>query len=526
VAAPSPAVGGRPLPVLSGRCVGGGSAVNFLMYTRAAASDYDGWAAPGWTTEELLPLLRKMETYQEEPGLPTHGYDGPLKVSHGGHLSDVAKQFLDVAAAYDKQRGSTADMNGLYECDAYGRWPKWIDKDTGKRSDPAHQYIYNQAGNTNLEILTGARVRRVLFEGDRATGVEYVVDDENKAVFASRLVVLSAGAFGSPAILERSGIGNAQLLEKLGVPVIVDLPGVGENYQDHHAMFVPYHGAEDTETLEGLLYGDPEEMARWQKVYDSEGGRGLMASNGIDAGIKARPTDVEREQMGPAFQEQWDTNFAQFSDRPVAAIGCMTMPFGIDPSLSARGKHFIAGCFSLYPISRGSTHITSAENVASAPNFLTGYLEDTGSDLAVLVWGYKRSRELARRLPAYRGELAAGHPVFPENSAARVGRTSGPVPMTDSDIEYTAEDEQAIEDWARRFVQTTWHSLGTCAMKARTAVGVVDFRLNVHGVKNLKVADLSIAPSNIGANTCSTAVLVGEKAAVIIGEEIGITLFD
>ncbi|KAL1696896.1 alcohol oxidase-like protein [Schizophyllum commune] len=546
-ATPSPAVGGRSIIVPAGHCVGGGSSVNFMMYTRAAASDYDDWGAPGWTADDLLPLLKKTETYQEEPNQPTHGYNGPLKVSYGGQFMQISKDFLDVAAEYDKERKATTDMNALYECDGYGRWAKWIDKETGKRSDPAHHYIYNKVSNTNLQVVAGARVVRVLFEGDRARGVEFVTEDKPdspvNAVYASKMVVLSAGAFGSPAILERSGIGSATLLEKLGVSVKVDLPGVGENYQDHHLMHVTYHASDETETLDTLLLGEPEEIAYWQKMYAEEG-KGLMAHNGIDAGIKIRPTEAERATMGPAFAKYWDEFFEGAPDKPLLAISCSASPvLRTDPSLGPKSKVFKILYYTLYPKSIGRTHISSATDAHAPPVFESGYLEDSGADVAALVWGYKRSRELARRLPAYRGELASTHPVFsfgtkseeedgPTSTNASTmdaatrgpvaGPASGPVAVDAPDIVYSEEDEKAIEEWARGLVQTAWHSLGTCAMKPRNEAGVVDARLNVYGVQGLKVVDLSIAPLNVGANTCSTALVVGEKAATIIAEDLGI----
>ncbi|KAL1739826.1 alcohol oxidase-like protein [Schizophyllum fasciatum] len=544
--APSAAVGGRSIIVPAGHCVGGGSSVNFAMYTRAAASDYDDWGASGWTADDLLPLLRKMETYQEEPNQPTHGYNGPLKVSYGGHFLGVAREFLNVAAVYDKERGLSHDMNALYECDGYARWAKWIDKESGRRSDPAHHYVYSQAPSTNMEIHAGARVVRVLFEGDRASGVEYVTEGKANTtvttVRASRMVVLAAGAFGSPAILERSGIGCARRLEKLGVPLKVDLPGVGEKYQDHNLLYILYHAPDDTETLGNVLQGPPEEIAYWQKVYDQER-RGLMAHNGMDAGIKIRPSAAERSAMGPAMAAHWEKVFEHAPDKPLLLFACAaTALLRDDPALQPHSKVFGVVYYTGYPQSRGRTHITSAQDAHAPPAFESGYLEDNGADLASLVWGYKRTRELARRMPAYRGELASTHPVFTggarnaEGDEAKTVRTTaahadcspvagpapGPVPIDAPDITYSAEDDKAIEEWTRQFVQTAWHSLGTCAMKARTDGGVVDARLNVYGVCGLKVADLSIPPSNVGANTCSTALLIGEKAALLIAEDLGI----
>ncbi|KAL1724492.1 alcohol oxidase-like protein [Schizophyllum commune] len=532
VSSPAPAVPNRSIVVPVGHCVGGGSSVNFMMYTRAAASDYDDWGALGWTTKELLPLLKKSETYQEDSPRPdTHGYDGPLKVSHGGHFLSFAREFLDVAAAYDKERKITTDMNTLYECDAYARWPKWIDKESGRRSDPAHHYIYNQAANTNLQLIAGARVVRVLFKDDKACGVEYVTEDQSDSkistVYASQLVVLSSGAFGTPAILERSGIGSAKLLEKLANPVVVDLPGVGESYQDHHLMHVRYHADENMETLDDLVHGEPEEIAHWQKMYEEEG-KGLKATNGIDAGIKIRPTEAQRASMGPAFAAYWDEVFERAPDKPLLAISCSAVSIGVDPSFGHKSKFLAISYYTLYPQSRGRTHITSATDAFAPPAFESGFLEDSGADIAALVWGYKHSRELARRMPVYRGELAMAHPVFRGREATkdftspRAGSAPGPVPIDAPNIVYNAEDDKAIEEWARGYVQTTWHSLGTCPMKPRSEGGVVDARLNVHGVQGLKIVDLSMVPFNVGANTCSTALVVGEKAAMIIAEDLGV----
>uniref|UniRef100_A0A0W0G8L9 Putative alcohol oxidase-like protein n=1 Tax=Moniliophthora roreri TaxID=221103 RepID=A0A0W0G8L9_MONRR len=268
---PSENIGGRSLVTPSGRCLGGGSSVNFTMYTRAAASDYDDWETVfrnnGWHSRDLLPLLKKTETYQVEPNQDTHGYDGPLKVSLGGTITNVGKRFMDVALKIDKDRGPIHDVNGLYECNGYGIWQKWIDRDTGRRSDVPHHYIYNQEHNKNLAVLTGKRVKRVIFEGDKAVGVEYVndtvlnpnADQTVEIAKAAKLVVVSAGAFGSPTILERSGIGGSEILKKHGVRVKVDLPGVGENYQDHNVCFIPYQASDEAETMDALFRGDEAE---------------------------------------------------------------------------------------------------------------------------------------------------------------------------------------------------------------------------------------------------------------------------
>jgi choline dehydrogenase-like flavoprotein len=193
--------------------------------------------------------------------------------------------------------------------------------------------------------------------------------------------------------------------------------------------------------------------------------------------------------------------------------------FLADASLVEPGQYITMGTYSAYPFSRGSIHITDKENVIDGYEFDTGFLNHP-SDLKKQLWGYKMSREIARRLPYFKGELELGHPNFREgsNAALSIGALSGDI----KDIEYSKEDDEAIEDWIRGNLNTTWHSLGTCAMREKSKGGVVDKDLNVYGTQGLKVADLSMVPENVGANTNNTALAVGEKAACIIGKELGI----
>ncbi|KAG6875397.1 hypothetical protein C0993_009430, partial [Termitomyces sp. T159_Od127] len=241
------------------------------VYTRAAASDYDDWETvhgnPGWGSEHLIPLLKKAETYQPQGDLSTHGTQGPIKVSYTPQIPNVASQFLEVASEYDKERGFAEDLQGFYSCNVYGRWPRYIDGITGKRSDVPHHYVYNQINHTKLTILERRRVVRVIFENLRAVGVEHISDfrrhskdnQEQTISYASKLIIVSAGAFGSPAILERSGIGGSDILNRNNISQIVDLPGVGENYMDHIALFVPYVASKDAETMDPIFRGSEAE---------------------------------------------------------------------------------------------------------------------------------------------------------------------------------------------------------------------------------------------------------------------------
>ncbi|KAG2367142.1 GMC oxidoreductase-domain-containing protein [Suillus spraguei] len=523
---PSPRLNHRAPIVQCAHCVGGGSSVNFMAYTRAPASDFDDWGADGWESQNLIPLMKKLETYEVQPGGPTHGDNGPIRVSYGGRKAGVWEEFVNIGTTYHK-RPYADDTNDLETCNAYSPWAKYISATTGRRSDVAHHYVYNQAHNPNLQIWVGKLVKRVIFEDKRAVGIEFTCDpvscpdgDRSPSVVrASKLVVVSAGAFGSPAILERSGIGAEGVLKRCGVEQLVNLPGVGENYRDHNACYAPYFAADGTATLDPLWRGEEtvvqESLAQWKS-----NGESFIAQNGFDAKIKWRPDEDELRAMGSAFQIPWKEFFQDRPDKAVAIFAIFVGYASLSSAFPIR-NYLCAAYITLYPRSVGSVHIKLGEDGKESLDFTTGFLDDP-SDIVPLNFGYKKTREIFRRMPSYRGEVPSRHPCFPEGSAAVCGETSGPVDLNAPDIIYTAEDDEAIDKFHREIIQTSWHSLGTCAMKPESDQGVVDARLSVYGVTNLKVADMSIAPKNVGTNTYSTALLIGEKAALIIAEDLGV----
>lgn len=178
--------------------------------------------------------------------------------------------------------------------------------------------------------------------------------------------------------------------------------------------------------------------------------------------------------------------------------------------------------FTVYPFSRGHIHITGP-NLEDPLDFEHGFFTDAGDiDLKKHIWSYKKQREVIRRMPSYRGEMAQCHPPFAPESMAAIVELSGPLPADVSDIEYSADDDVVLEKWLRSNVGTTWHALGTCKMLPRDKNGVVDANLSVYGVEGLKIADLSIVPRNVAANTNNTALAVGEKAADIFIKELGL----
>jgi alcohol oxidase len=266
-------LGGREAIVPMGGCLGGGSSINFMMYTRAQGIDFDSWKTEGWYAKDMHPLCNKLETFhQDEPGInkEKHGHDGPIHVSDGGFRGKSEMQFMDTV----KKRGykEVVDLQDLDSVGGFSRWQRYVSKD-GKRQDAAHCYIHpllQDGQHPNLHILVQSKVVRVIFDEStppRAVGVEYMPNEEHqpalplskpvhKVVKASKLVVVSAGALGTPQVLERSGVGNPDLLKKLNVPVVSDVPGVGENYQDHHLVLYPYKSTLDSEeTLDCILSG-------------------------------------------------------------------------------------------------------------------------------------------------------------------------------------------------------------------------------------------------------------------------------
>lgn len=218
-------------------------------------------------------------------------------------------------------------------------------------------------------------------------------------------------------------------------------------------------------------------------------------------------------QPSPPFPSQT----ASSADRIRSFLG--------DPALLPPGQYASVGNYTAYPYSRGHVHI-SGPGLDDPLDFETGFFSDAHDlDVRKQMWAYKRSREIMRRMETYRGEVALGHPRFPEGSKAGCVDLDEPLgaDARGRDIEYTADDDAAIEQWLRENVNTTWHSLGTCKMAPRDQGGVVDASLGVHGVSGLKIADLSIPPENVGANTNNTALAIGEKAADIFIRELGLT---
>ncbi|KAG6824994.1 hypothetical protein H0H92_005148 [Tricholoma furcatifolium] len=579
----SPHLRGRKSIVPCANILGGGSSINFQMYTRASASDWDDFKTPGWTAKDLLPLMKRLENYQKPTNNNTHGYDGPIAISNGGSITALAQDFLRASDAIgvpfsDDIQGrffSFEYIEGLTQYDAdldtahaSEIWAKYINRHTGRRSDAATAYVHSVMDiQSNLYLRTNARVSRVIFEGNKAVGVAYVparnrvhnAQVKETIVRARKCVVLSGGTLGTPQILERSGVGAKSLMRSLDIKLVSDLPGVGEEYQDHYTTLSIYRVSNESFTLDDFLRGNKEVQKEIFAEWETSPEKARLSSNAIDAGFKIRPTKEELKEMGPEFNDLWNKYFKDKPDKPVM-FGSIVSGAYADHSLLPPGKYITMFQYLEYPASRGKIHIASPSPYVE-PTFDSGFMNNK-ADFAPIRWSYKKTREVARRMDAFRGELTSHHPRFhPASPAAAhdidiktakqllpdgftVGIHMGKstisaiwcLLLTDAyrpgeeydakkvheDIKYSADDDKAIDDWIADHVETTWHSLGTCAMKPREEGGVVDGRLNVYGTQNLKCVDLSICPDNLGTNTYSSALLVGEKGADLLLEELGL----
>ncbi|MFI1621681.1 GMC family oxidoreductase [Streptomyces lydicus] len=446
-----PGLDGRRRFLPRGRMLGGSSSMNAMIYIRGNRRDYDAWAAAGaeqWSWDDVLPYFLRAEDFQG-PTSPWHGTGGPLTVSEGRSRHPLMAAY--VAAAQEAGHPFTADFNGP-EQDGVGYYH--LTQRDGLRCSTAVGYLRPALPRPNLDVLTDARCTRVLFDGDRATGVEVDRAGELVPLRAEREVVLSAGAYNSPQLLMLSGIGVADELAAHGITARVNLP-VGENLQDHPHVGLSY--LTDTPSL--LTAQTPDNV----RLLETEG-RGPLTSNVGEAGA------FHRTRAG-----------LDAPDIQVHAVPVMFHEEGISPAFD---HAFMFGAVLLTPTSRGKVSLRSALPSA-APHILHNYLT-TEDDRATMVRAIRLLLDIADR-PSLRKHRRADFKV--------------PASATDEDL----------LAFARRELQTLYHPAGTCPIGP-----VVDSRLRVHGVRGLRVADASVMPTLVRGNTNAPTIMIAEKAADLL----------
>ena len=531
---------GNRMMVPRGKMLGGSSGINYMAYVRGHPGDFDAWAAEGatgWSYDEVLPFFMKSEDLQPSGDIvvdpQAHGTGGPLGVSVRAPVTRAAQQFVDAAGAAGIPAG---DYNGRDRGgpDGVASLFQTTTRD-GKRSSTFHAFLAPAMDRDNLTVITHALANRVVIEGEgdarRAVAVEYRdAEGTLHRVDAAREVVLSAGAYGSPTLLMRSGVGPADHLAEVGIEVIVDLPDVGAHLKDHlHCgLFFPADGVGETMTEVALSLGPdalrapagplpadpaddadlPPELeavraeAERRLVEWATTGRGLASSSLYDAvaffstglGDDAHTHDAQLGFLVCGYTPDiWRDTFRVDPDEFFADAATQ-----LDPD---RGVVVILAN-PVQPRSEGSVRLQDADP-ASPPIIDLNYFDDP-HDVRVMVAIMRRALQVAAAWP---GD-GLGELMVPPKLAEAHAHSAGADPS-----------DELLEDLARNYALTVYHPTSTCRIGE-----VVDPRLRVNGLQGLRVADASVMPDVVSGNTNAACIMIGEKAAAMVAEDHGMTL--
>ncbi|MDB5379030.1 MAG: choline dehydrogenase [Rubritepida sp.] len=455
-----PELAGRSVPWPRGRVLGGSSAINGLIYIRGQAEDYDHWrqlGCTGWGFDDCLPYFKKAER-QERGADDLHGADGPLSVTDLREKGVLERAFIDAA----KELGfpENPDFNGPAQEGA--GWYQVTVRD-GFRCSAATAYLKPAMKRPNLRVITDAHVERIVIEDGRATGVVYRVGNETRTLKAQREVVLSSGAIGSPQLMMLSGLGPAEHLAEMGIEVKRDIPGVGQNLQDHLQARLIYRASQRVTVNERMgFFGMAMMGAQFAATR-----RGPLSFAAATSGLFAR---VLPQSATPDVQFHF-------------------IPWSADSVKEGLHKFpgFTVSVCQLRPESRGEIRLASTDPLAK-PNIHARYLTSE-TDKQCMVEGVKLAKRLAE--------------------TKSLGRF-----ITDrySPPEGAPEDDAGWLDFVRRTSGTIYHPTGTCRMGEDDAA-VVDTQLRVNGVGNLRVADGSIMPTVVSGNTNAGCIMIGERCA-------------
>jgi choline dehydrogenase len=463
---PEANIKGRRSDVSRGKVLGGSSSINGMVYVRGNAFDYEQWeecGAKGWGYRDCLPYFKKAEScgYGADE---YRGGDGPLHTCNGnGMKNPLYEAFIN--AGNEAGYGITDDYNG-YRQEGMCRMDMTV-KD-GIRCSTANAYLKPALNRKNLTVITGALTKRVLLEGKKAVGVEYIKHGTAQQVRAGREVILSAGSIGSPHIMQMSGIGPVNVLKDAGIPVLHDLPGVGENLQDHLESVIQYQCKlpkvslnKNLNPVSKLLIG-----ARW-----------FLTKSGLGATNHFESTGFIRSHAGlkwPNIQYHFLPAIVRYDGKQGKDDNGYQIHFGVNK-----------------PHSRGWVRAKSS-NPLDKPSIVFNYLSDQ-RDLDEYRAAFRLSREIGLQ------------PAFDKYRAAEID--PGPNVQTDDEI----------DAWVRENVETAYHPTCSCKMGAvDDDMAVVDPECRVRGIDGLRIVDSSIFPTVPNGNTNAPSIMVGEKAADII----------
>lgn len=454
---PQNGLNGRQEFMPRGKVMGGTSSINAMIYQRGNPANYDQWAAmgnEGWAWEDVKPYYLKSEN-QERGSSDHHGVGGPMNVADLRDPNPLSVAFVDAC----KERGlpMNNDFNGDTQ-EGFGLYQ--VTQKNGMRHSAAVGYLHPALERENLTAVTGAQVTRLLFDGQRCSGVVYQKDGVEQTVETNGEVILCGGAINSPQLLMISGVGPADHLQEVGIGVVVDLPGVGQNLQDHVMAPVAYHCTQPV-SLAGA--GEESEALKLAE------GKGMLTSNIGEAGGFVK---LDADRVVPELQFHF-------------APGWFILHGGGNPE--GHGITLAPGIVDTQSV--GELKLQSAD--PNDPPLIDPNYFDDESDLNVIVEGVKMARNIfaSPAFDDYRGDEF----------------------LPGADVQGDDEIKEFIRTWA----QNIYHPVGTCKMGS-DRMAVVNDRLQVHGTSGLRVADASIMPRIINANTNNACMMIGEKLADMI----------
>ncbi len=462
---PSEALNNRPAIVPQGHVIGGGSSINAMLYVRGQSQDYDSWGqmgVKGWSFEEVLPVFKSLENNLRHSD-EFHGTEGEMVVSEKGYGHPLSWAFI--RAAQEAGIPYNEDFNGA-EQEGVGFYQSTTSEN--RRWSSAQAFLRKAEKRPNLKILTNRRVAKITFADKRASGV---VLEDGASYDCSGEVVMCAGAIETPRLLQLSGIGNAAELKEHGIDVVSDLPGVGENYQDHLESTV------QGETHEPIsMYEEDKGFAAFKHMLQYLTTRtGLLTSNVVECG-----------------------GFVDVSDAGIPDMQFCVLPLmvgGLDrPAIEAHG--IAIGPVFLRPKSRGTVKLRSANSKDSAL-FNSGALTDP-ADVEILMRGIRKGIEILEA----------------PSLAKLIKRRMLPEPGIE-------KDDDAFRDYVRQTAKTIFHPSGTCKMGGDTdKMAVLDSELRVRGVQGLRVCDASAMPNLISGNTNAPTMMIAERCTrFMMGKE-------
>jgi len=474
VTEPDETAAGRRVVWLAGKALGGGSAINGMVYTRGARRDYDNWAATGctgWSWDEVLPFFLKSEDF-DGPGSEWHGKGGPLGVSRLRAVHPLAEPFMRGCSELGIRRIDdycSGDIDGVYANLATQR--------NGNRSSCAQDFLGPARNRPNLHVITQAIADRITVENGRATGVRCTRAGQPFEIRARGEIIVSAGAVQSPAILMRSGIGPAEHLQSLGIPVAADRPEVGRNLHEHANM--PNSRLVRTTTYN--VQRNPLRLAKEGLAY-LFARRGMLTSCAVHAQCYARTLpELENPDVRVQLLPFWSDQTVKSHFEPDRPIPDASRHFGITIAVSLAE-----------PRSRGQIRLRDTDPTSSPA-------------IDLPMFGDHRDLEALRR------GLKLANRLF--DTASMAPHVIGPAYPPDP-----GQDDAQWDAQIRACALVSSHPVGTCRMGGDEAA-VVDPRLRVRGVTGLRVADCSIVPTIPAANTNAPAIMIGERGADFVRQD-------